>query len=255
MNYLKDLDNNLDMFNKLIQDIVNCEEIVSEIYKSIILLNSIPHTYKEVKNMIKYGKDTLTPEIVIDSLESKEMEIKAKRHDKKSSEIHMMWGRTQFRQISNAGYQSSSESSSNEGKKWGKSWSRSKSRIRVKKCYVYRKAGYFIKDCYKDKSKQKVKERDEVNVLSSASDVDDSEVYMITSPIAYTAELNLTTNSCIHERILDSNASFHVTSEKDLFGNLRESKGRHVVLCDNFSYTITGIGDITIKFDTTLYTP
>lgn len=48
-----DLDDNLDVFNKLVQDIVNCDEAVSETYKSIILLNAIPDFNKEVKNVIK----------------------------------------------------------------------------------------------------------------------------------------------------------------------------------------------------------
>ena len=57
----RDLDNNLDIFNKLVQDITNCGEKVTEEYKAIIFLNAIPDAYKEVKNAIKYGRDTLTP--------------------------------------------------------------------------------------------------------------------------------------------------------------------------------------------------
>lgn len=40
------------------------------------------------------------PEIVIDFLKSKDMEIKSKKHDKKGGEIHMMNDRTQSRQNS-----------------------------------------------------------------------------------------------------------------------------------------------------------
>lgn len=191
----------------------------------------MPDMYKEVKNAIKYSRDTLTPEIVIDSLRSKEVEIRAEKYDKKNVEIHMMWGRTQFRQNSHDGYQSSDESSSNGGRKKGKSWFRSKSRTRVEKCYGCRNTRHFIKHCRKDKGKEKVKERDEVNVLSSASDVGNGEVYIITSHVAYTAELNLIANSHMHEWILDSGASFHVTSENDLYENLHESNVGHVVLC------------------------
>ena len=43
----KDLDDNLDVFNKLVQDITNCGETVSEEYKVVILLNVIPDIYKE----------------------------------------------------------------------------------------------------------------------------------------------------------------------------------------------------------------
>jgi hypothetical protein len=161
-----------------------------------------------------------------------------------------MRGRTQFRQNSHEGYQTSGESSGNGWKKKGKGRSRSKSRTKARKCYGCGNTGHFIKDCHKEKGKLKAKERDEVNVLASTSDISGGEVYMITSPAAYTAELNLTANSRIHEWILDSGASFHVTSEKNWFCKLHESKVGHVVLCDNFAYTIAGIGNINVKFDT-----
>lgn len=43
---------------------------MSESYKAIILLNYIPGL-QQVKDAIKYDKETLTPNIVIDSLKSK----------------------------------------------------------------------------------------------------------------------------------------------------------------------------------------
>ena len=88
-----DLDDNIDVFNKLVQDIINCGEIVSEEYNIIILLNAIPDTYKEVKNAIKYGRDTLTHEIVIDSLRSKEIELKHES-ERKFGEVHVMRARS-----------------------------------------------------------------------------------------------------------------------------------------------------------------
>lgn len=43
----------------------------------IILLNAIPRKYKEVKNVIKYGRETLTLEIIIHSLKSNKIELKS----------------------------------------------------------------------------------------------------------------------------------------------------------------------------------
>lgn len=57
------------------------------------MLSSMPDSYRDVKNVIKYGRDTLTPKIVIDSIKSKEMEIKAEKEDK-SGELHMMRSRS-----------------------------------------------------------------------------------------------------------------------------------------------------------------
>lgn len=74
MDYSKYLDDNLDAFKKLVQDIVNSDETVSKTCKDIILLNSMFYTYKEVNDAIKYGWDTLIFEIIIDSLRIKGIE-------------------------------------------------------------------------------------------------------------------------------------------------------------------------------------
>lgn len=79
MDTSKDFDENLNIFKKCVQDIVNYDVTISETYKAIILLNYIPHTYKNVKNAIKYDGDSLTPKILIDPLSSKEMEIRDRK--------------------------------------------------------------------------------------------------------------------------------------------------------------------------------
>jgi len=156
------LDGNFNVFNKLVQDIINCGETMSEEYKTIILLNVIPDTYKEVKNVIKYGKHTLTPKIIIDSLRSKEIELKHES-ERNYGEIHMMRGRSQLK-------------SQEEGSKKRKGRSKSKTQGKGKKCYDCGKTRHFIKDCYAKKGKQKEKEKDheKVNAITS---YDQSEVY------------------------------------------------------------------------------
>lgn len=63
---LKKLEDKLDVFNKLVQGITNIGEKLPEEYKVVILLNAIREKYREVKNAIKYARDTLTPKIVVD---------------------------------------------------------------------------------------------------------------------------------------------------------------------------------------------
>lgn len=75
----RDLEDNLDTFNKLVQDITNTGDKVSEEYKAKVLLCVILEIYKEVKATIKYGRDTFTPDMVINSLRSKELKLKTKR--------------------------------------------------------------------------------------------------------------------------------------------------------------------------------
>ncbi|KAL2480562.1 Uncharacterized protein Adt_33528 [Abeliophyllum distichum] len=77
---LKDLDENFDIFNKLIRDVKNCGDKGIDEYKAIILLNSIPDAYKDVKSAIKYGRDDLTsPSVALNGKTPKEI-----WHDKPS---------------------------------------------------------------------------------------------------------------------------------------------------------------------------
>ena len=122
----KDIDDNLDVFNKLVQDINNTGETLSDQYKAIILLNAIPDMYKDVKNAIMYGRDTLTPDIVVESLKIKEKEIKAERNDRRSGEVHYVRGRSQTR---------GSEGQNKNYKKKGKGRSKSQGKTKGKKCY------------------------------------------------------------------------------------------------------------------------
>ncbi|KAL2471304.1 Retrovirus-related Pol polyprotein from transposon TNT 1-94 [Abeliophyllum distichum] len=51
------------------------------------------------------------------------------------------------------------------------------------------------------------------------------------------------------EWILDSGASFHITSNKHWFDHLHESNHGNVVAWGGVAYNITGIGDVTVRFD------
>lgn len=83
INHSRELDENLDIFNKLVQYITNFGEKVSNEYKAIILLNAIPDNYKEVKNAIKYGREILTSNIVIYSLKLRKGKWKLKEMSEK----------------------------------------------------------------------------------------------------------------------------------------------------------------------------
>lgn len=69
------------------QDITNFGEKVSEC-KVIVLINVVSETYKGVINTIKYDRDTLTLQSIIDSLRSKERELKVERLEKIGGEVH-----------------------------------------------------------------------------------------------------------------------------------------------------------------------
>lgn len=49
---------------------------MSDENKVIILLNSLPESYHEIKAAIKYGRDSLTLDVVLSALRSRELEMK-----------------------------------------------------------------------------------------------------------------------------------------------------------------------------------
>ncbi|KAL5540292.1 hypothetical protein UlMin_042775 [Ulmus minor] len=71
MDFSKDLDENLDEFNKKTMALMNNAEKFTDEHIAIILLNAFPDSYSNLKDTMEYGRDTLTSEIVINSLRSK----------------------------------------------------------------------------------------------------------------------------------------------------------------------------------------
>lgn len=58
MDSSKSLDENLDEFNKICLELENTGEKMSDESQAVILLNSLPESYKEIKSAIKYGRDS-----------------------------------------------------------------------------------------------------------------------------------------------------------------------------------------------------
>ncbi|KAL5569740.1 hypothetical protein UlMin_026315 [Ulmus minor] len=78
MDFSKDLDENLDEFNKITMALMSNGENFTDEHFAVILLNALPDSYSNLKDAMEYGRDTLTSEIVINSLRSKELNLKMK---------------------------------------------------------------------------------------------------------------------------------------------------------------------------------
>lgn len=77
----KKLEENLDDFNVVCTELANFGEEVKGVDQAVILLNSLPKSFKEIKVAIKYGKDKLTVDMVLDALRTKELELKIEKKD------------------------------------------------------------------------------------------------------------------------------------------------------------------------------
>ncbi|KAK4392785.1 Retrovirus-related Pol polyprotein from transposon TNT 1-94, partial [Sesamum angolense] len=84
----KNIDENIDEFTKLIQDIKLTGDKNIDDYSPIVLLNAIPETYGDVKAAIKYGRDNVQLETVVSGLKSKEIDLKISKSSQNTSEVN-----------------------------------------------------------------------------------------------------------------------------------------------------------------------
>ncbi|CAH9104133.1 unnamed protein product [Cuscuta europaea] len=97
----KDIDENLDVFNKLIRNIKQVGDKHIDDYTPIVLLNVIPDSYNDVKSAIKYGWDDISLDIVVNGLRSKELDLRHSRdsnsQSRDSGEALLVRGRSKSR--------------------------------------------------------------------------------------------------------------------------------------------------------------
>ena len=93
----KDIDENLDDFTKLVQDIKLTGDKNIDEYSPIVLLNAIPDTYSNVKSAIKYGRDSVNLDTVVNGLKSKEIDLKKNRPSSNQYEVKSVRGISRYR--------------------------------------------------------------------------------------------------------------------------------------------------------------
>lgn len=98
MDPYKSLDDNLDEFKKITITLANIDEKIFDKNQVIILLNFLPKSFKDLKSTIKYGRDSLTLEDVLEALNSRELKIKSEK--KSNSKGLFSRGRTNKRRYS-----------------------------------------------------------------------------------------------------------------------------------------------------------
>ena len=202
MDTTKDIDANLDDFNKLCLDLSNCDQKFSDEHYAVILLNSLPESFREIKNAIKYGRNSLTYEVVVNALMSRDLELKVKTKDR--GEGLTARGRTLNRNW-------------NQNQNWNKNRSkckgRSKSKIRGRKCYYCHKEGHYIKDCFKRQREEKDRTQANGDLAIVSNDSDNGEV------------LTISLNNDNADWILDSGCTYHMCPNENWFHSYSKIDG------------------------------
>ena len=153
MDSSKSLEENLDDFKKITVALANIDEKISDENQAIIILNSLPDMYKDLKSAIKYGRDSLSLEDVLGALRSKDLEIKIEK--KGNSEGLQVRGRQPKR---------------DQSKARGKSRSKSKGK---RNCWHCHKEGHLRRNCpERKKSQDSFFNNDSVNISDGYESVE-----------------------------------------------------------------------------------
>ncbi|KAL0316746.1 UNVERIFIED_CONTAM: Retrovirus-related Pol polyprotein from transposon TNT 1-94 [Sesamum radiatum] len=236
----KNIEENIDDFTKLIQDIKLTGDKNIDDYKPIVLLNAIPEAYSDVKAAIKYGRDNVSLDTVINGLKSKEMDIKTNKTSQSHNEVNIVRGRTKNR---NSDYKYRKHS-----KGRSRSRSRSKSRTRddrnkdnktkERRCYNCGIKGHYIKDCRKPKRDNRENNyKEDANVVTENS----GDVFMV-------CDVNNVHCLNMHEWLIDSSCTFHLSPFKEIFTNFESGNFDFVSMANEKRCEIQDLGDICLTF-------
>ena len=219
----KSIDENIDEFLKLVSGLSSVNVSVSEEVQAILLLSSLPVQYNQLKETLKYGRDTLTLEDVTNAAKSKEIELKDVRESStthKSGEAYVTRGRPERR-----------KNSRGRGPQ-NKSRSRSRSRSKVT-CWYCKKEGHVKKDCYARKRKME--------------NEDDGEAAVMVDKMQEIDALTISDQDPRENWVIDSGCSYHMTSRREWFCEFIEATGGRVLLADDRAVTVQGTGSILIN--------
>ncbi|GJR40446.1 retrotransposon protein, putative, ty1-copia subclass [Tanacetum coccineum] len=210
----------IDEFNKIVLDLANIEVKFEDEDLALLLLTSLPASYEHFVDTLLYGREALTLEDVMATLNSKEIKERSKAKGDDGEGLYVR-GRTDRR-----------DSRQSRGK------SRSKSRGGRLKCYICQSKDHLKRNCPKNNRKKSTgyaKKDEQPN--SSGSTYDDYEVMMVMSAQA----------QALLDWIMDSGCSYHMTPMLDIFFDFLKCDGGSVQLGDNKECKIRGIGKVKIQ--------
>ncbi|GJZ13008.1 kinase RLK-Pelle-WAK family protein [Tanacetum coccineum] len=216
---------NIDEFNKLILDgrtlIIDIE--IEDEDQALMLLTSLPSSYENFVETLLYGRESLTIEDVLATLNSRELKKRTEGTKEEAGDGLYVRGR-----------------SDHSGKAHSGGNSRFKSRFETSKlkCFICHSDGHLKRDCPRKKSSGFVK-KGKRNQDSDSSD-DEGNAY-------FREALVVVKNDKMAELVMDSGGSYHMTHRRDFLYDFKVVDGGLVQLGDNKTCTIKGTGKVKIQ--------
>ncbi|GJT27716.1 retrovirus-related pol polyprotein from transposon TNT 1-94 [Tanacetum coccineum] len=221
MNSGKKLSEHIDEFNKLIGDLANIDVDIDDEDQALMLLMSLPPSYDNFVETLLYGRESLTLEDVLSSLDSRELK---KRIDAKDDGDGLyVKGR--------------SDNQGNQGRGSSRSKSKGKGTYKLK-CYICYFEDHLKKDCPKRNKKKStgfVKKIAGQGSSMHSKGYDNGDLLMAVSEERFL------------EWIVDSSGSFHMTPRRDFLFDFKKFNGGTVLLGNNRACAIMGIGKVRVQ--------
>ncbi|GJY45241.1 retrovirus-related pol polyprotein from transposon TNT 1-94 [Tanacetum coccineum] len=217
----KKLSEHIDEFNKLVGDLANIDVEIDDEDQALMLLTSLPSSYDNFVETLLYGRESLTLEDVLSSLNSRELK---KRTDAKDDGDGLyVRGRSDHR--------------GNQGRGSSRSKSKGKGTYKLK-CYICYSEDHLKKDCPKRNKKKStgfVKKNAGQGSGMYSEGYDNGDLFMAVSEERFL------------EWIMDSGGSFHITPRRDFLFDFKEFNGGTVLLDSNRACAIMGIGKVRVQ--------
>lgn len=208
----------MDEFSKILDDLENIEIKLEEEDKALILLNSLPRSYENFRDAMLYGREqSISLEEVQSAIQSKELQKKMIPDSQSQGESLITRGRPEKR--TQRGY---------------KNRSRSRSQIKFK-CFHCHKEGHYKRNCPDRKKYSQEKQRDS------------GEASIVSDGYESAEALAITDQDSTSEWIVDSGCSFHMCPTKSWFETLKEEEQGLVILGNNKTCRVKGIGSIRLR--------
>ena len=222
MDESKPIENGIDEFNRVVLDLEELEVKIDEEDKAVVLLNSLPKSLKNFKDTLKFGRDVLTVDLILKSLNAKLLDIKKGRKDAAQIEALIAKGRVQQRNR-----EAKASGTNNQPKSNFKNTKKHKNLI----CFHCNKQGHIRKNCPERLNGKQT----QGNASLADQNYESVEVLVVT------------TSSSQQDWVLDYGCIFHMTPNRSWFNSYQTSKGGKVFLGDNSVCHIMGTCSIAFK--------
>ncbi|CAM8956547.1 unnamed protein product [Rhodiola kirilowii] len=234
------LQENLDLFLKVTQELKRCDDEIKPTHQAVILLNSLPPQFENLKDVIQHARDDMTMTKIMSALVQKNDSLKVfktKHQTKGEPKSEVMMAKTKFRP-KNKNKKFNKPPLQNGNPSTNNNLAGRSQEYLSKKCTHCGRIGHLVNTCFKKKNEQKEKH---------AKD-NQNGVNMLEMGPQYRNEMFVCSGSMTDsDWILDSGCTMHACHDKSVFTTMKHVNGGEVMLGDHTSLKIQGIGTVPIK--------